>query len=170
VADRRGDAVPAPVARSNVVMITSVAGVRPLGSSIADAMSKAALNHLTACSPGRADRCETDLRLLRPRDPQPVQDSPGGQDRNVPATPTRLNRRAVTSPSGCVVVLDELLQHRGEVAVGFQTRPRSSGRCRVSPSRSRSAPCGRVRAQPCTGAGLTRKAGVRGRSVHNRCR
>ena len=32
----------------NVVMITSVAGVRPVGSSIAYAMSKAALNHLTA--------------------------------------------------------------------------------------------------------------------------
>lgn len=31
----------------NVVMITSVAGVRPLGSSIAYSMSKAALNHLT---------------------------------------------------------------------------------------------------------------------------
>jgi ketoreductase RED2 len=32
----------------NVVMITSVAGVRPVGSSIAYAMSKAALNHLVA--------------------------------------------------------------------------------------------------------------------------
>ena len=32
----------------NVVMITSVAGLRPVGSSIAYAMSKAALNHLTA--------------------------------------------------------------------------------------------------------------------------
>ncbi|MFZ6005049.1 MAG: SDR family NAD(P)-dependent oxidoreductase [Actinomycetota bacterium] len=31
----------------NVVMITSVAGLRPVGSSIAYAMSKAALNHLT---------------------------------------------------------------------------------------------------------------------------
>jgi len=31
----------------NVVMITSVAGVRPVGSSIAYAMTKAALNHLT---------------------------------------------------------------------------------------------------------------------------
>jgi ketoreductase RED2 len=31
----------------NVVMITSVAGLRPIGSSIAYAMSKAALNHLT---------------------------------------------------------------------------------------------------------------------------
>jgi len=31
----------------NVVMITSVAGIRPVGSSIAYAMSKAALNHLT---------------------------------------------------------------------------------------------------------------------------
>src|SRR5688572_2434227 len=42
----------------NVVMITSVAGVRPVGSSIAYAMSKAALNHLTAllansCGPVR---------------------------------------------------------------------------------------------------------------------
>jgi ketoreductase RED2 len=32
----------------NVVTITSVAGVRPVGSSIAYAMSKAALNHMTA--------------------------------------------------------------------------------------------------------------------------
>lgn len=32
----------------NVVTITSVAGVRPIGSSIAYAMSKAALNHMTA--------------------------------------------------------------------------------------------------------------------------
>lgn len=31
----------------NVVMITSVAGLRPVGSSIAYSMSKAALNHLT---------------------------------------------------------------------------------------------------------------------------
>ena len=31
----------------NVVMVTSVAGIRPIGSSIAYAMSKAALNHLT---------------------------------------------------------------------------------------------------------------------------
>lgn len=33
----------------NVVTITSVAGVRPVGSSIAYAMSKAALNHMTLC-------------------------------------------------------------------------------------------------------------------------
>jgi ketoreductase RED2 len=44
----------------NVVMITSVAGVRPVGSSIAYAMSKAALNHLTAllaksCGPVRVN-------------------------------------------------------------------------------------------------------------------
>jgi ketoreductase RED2 len=44
----------------NVVMITSVAGLRQLGSSIAYAMSKAALNHLTtllakACSPVRVN-------------------------------------------------------------------------------------------------------------------
>jgi len=32
----------------NIVTITSVAGVRPVGSSIAYAMSKAALNHMTA--------------------------------------------------------------------------------------------------------------------------
>lgn len=31
----------------NVVMVTSVAGVRPIGSSVAYAMTKAALNHLT---------------------------------------------------------------------------------------------------------------------------
>jgi ketoreductase RED2 len=42
----------------NVVMVTSIAGLRPIGSSIAYAMSKAALNHLTtllakACSPVR---------------------------------------------------------------------------------------------------------------------
>lgn len=42
----------------NVVMITSVAGVRPVGSSIAYSMTKAALNHLTellakSCSPVR---------------------------------------------------------------------------------------------------------------------
>ncbi len=44
----------------NVVMITSIAGSRPLGSSIAYAMSKAALNHLTAllakaCGPVRVN-------------------------------------------------------------------------------------------------------------------
>jgi ketoreductase RED2 len=44
----------------NVVMITSMAGVRPLGSSIAYAMTKAALNHLTvllakACAPVRVN-------------------------------------------------------------------------------------------------------------------
>jgi ketoreductase RED2 len=44
----------------NVVMVTSAAGLRPLGSSIAYAMSKAALNHLTAllakaCAPVRVN-------------------------------------------------------------------------------------------------------------------
>jgi ketoreductase RED2 len=51
---RRSDADP------NVVMVTSVAGLRPVGSSIAYAMSKAALNHLTlllakACGPVRVN-------------------------------------------------------------------------------------------------------------------
>ena len=35
---------------ANVVTITSIAGLRPLGSSIAYAMTKAALNHLTAAA------------------------------------------------------------------------------------------------------------------------
>ena len=44
----------------NVVMITSLAGVRPVGSSIAYAMTKAALNHLTlllakSCGPVRVN-------------------------------------------------------------------------------------------------------------------
>ncbi|MGH3651294.1 MAG: SDR family NAD(P)-dependent oxidoreductase [Acidimicrobiia bacterium] len=44
----------------NVVMVTSVAGLRPLGSSIAYSMSKAALNQLTvllakACAPVRVN-------------------------------------------------------------------------------------------------------------------
>ena len=44
----------------NVVMITSIAGLRPAGSSIAYAMSKAALNHLVAllaksCGPVRVN-------------------------------------------------------------------------------------------------------------------
>jgi ketoreductase RED2 len=44
----------------NVVTITSVAGVRPVGSSVAYAMTKAALNHMTlllakACSPVRVN-------------------------------------------------------------------------------------------------------------------
>jgi ketoreductase RED2 len=44
----------------NVVMITSVAGLRPTGSSIAYSMTKAALNHLTlllakACGPVRVN-------------------------------------------------------------------------------------------------------------------
>jgi len=44
----------------NIVMVTSVAGLRPVGSSIAYAMSKAALNHLTAllaksCGPVRVN-------------------------------------------------------------------------------------------------------------------
>lgn len=44
----------------NVVMITSIAGLRPLGSSIAYAMAKASLNHLTpllakACGPVRVN-------------------------------------------------------------------------------------------------------------------
>jgi ketoreductase RED2 len=43
-----------------VVMVTSLAGIRPLGSSIAYAMSKAALNHLTlllakSCGPVRVN-------------------------------------------------------------------------------------------------------------------
>ena len=45
---------------ANVVTITSIAGLRPVGSSIAYAMSKAALNHLTmllakSCSPVRVN-------------------------------------------------------------------------------------------------------------------
>jgi ketoreductase RED2 len=45
---------------ASVVMITSIAGLRPIGSSIAYAMSKAALNHLTpllakACGPVRVN-------------------------------------------------------------------------------------------------------------------
>ena len=45
---------------ANVVTITSIAGLRPIGSSIAYAMSKAALNHLTlllakACAPVRVN-------------------------------------------------------------------------------------------------------------------
>lgn len=44
----------------NVINITSVAGVRPMGSSIAYAMSKAALNHMTlllakSCAPVRVN-------------------------------------------------------------------------------------------------------------------
>jgi len=44
----------------NVVMVTSIAGNRPIGSSIAYAMSKAALNHLTlllakSCGPVRVN-------------------------------------------------------------------------------------------------------------------
>jgi ketoreductase RED2 len=44
----------------NVVMITSVAGIRPIGSSVAYAMTKAALNHLTkllakSCGPVRVN-------------------------------------------------------------------------------------------------------------------
>jgi ketoreductase RED2 len=44
----------------NVVTITSIAGLRPIGSSIAYAMSKAALNHMTAllakaCGPVRVN-------------------------------------------------------------------------------------------------------------------
>jgi ketoreductase RED2 len=45
---------------ANVVMVTSVAGIRPAGSSIAYAMTKAALNHLTlllakSCGPVRVN-------------------------------------------------------------------------------------------------------------------
>ena len=45
---------------ANVVTITSIAGLRPIGSSIAYAMSKAALNHMTAllakcCGPVRVN-------------------------------------------------------------------------------------------------------------------
>jgi ketoreductase RED2 len=44
----------------NVVTVTSIAGLRPIGSSIAYAMSKAALNHMTAlhaksCGPVRVN-------------------------------------------------------------------------------------------------------------------
>lgn len=44
----------------NVVMVTSIAGLRPVGSSVAYAMTKAALNHLTlllakACGPVRVN-------------------------------------------------------------------------------------------------------------------
>ena len=62
----------------NVVMVTSIAGLRPVGSSIAYAMSKAALNHLTtllakSCGPVRVNavaartrRHALDGRLERP--------------------------------------------------------------------------------------------------------
>lgn len=45
---------------SNVVSVTSLAGTRPTGSSIAYAMTKAALNHMTllparSCSPVRVN-------------------------------------------------------------------------------------------------------------------
>jgi ketoreductase RED2 len=47
-------------ADGNVVMLTSVAGLRPVGSSVAYAMTKAALNHLTrllakSCGPVRVN-------------------------------------------------------------------------------------------------------------------
>ncbi len=47
-------------ADGNVVMVTSIAGVRPVGSSVAYAMTKAALNHLTkllakSCGPVRVN-------------------------------------------------------------------------------------------------------------------
>jgi ketoreductase RED2 len=47
-------------ADGNVITITSIAGVRPVGSSIAYAMSKAALNHMTlllakSCAPVRVN-------------------------------------------------------------------------------------------------------------------
>ena len=77
----------------NVVMITSIAGLRPVGSSIAYAMSKAALNHLTAllaksCGPVRVNavapgtrRNAVDRRLegaarRRRRRPRPCADRP----------------------------------------------------------------------------------------------
>jgi ketoreductase RED2 len=54
----------------NVVMITSIAGLRPVGSSIAYAMSKAALNHLTAllaksCGPVRVNAVAPGLVATR---------------------------------------------------------------------------------------------------------
>jgi ketoreductase RED2 len=53
---------------ANVVMMTSLAGIRPRGSSIAYAMSKAALNHLTvllakACAPVRVNAVAPGLVL-----------------------------------------------------------------------------------------------------------
>jgi ketoreductase RED2 len=50
----------------NVVMITSIAGLRPTGSSIAYAMTKAALNHLTvllakSCGPVRVNAVAPSL-------------------------------------------------------------------------------------------------------------
>jgi ketoreductase RED2 len=54
----------------NVVMITSIAGLRPVGSSIAYAMSKAALNHLVAllaksCGPVRVNGVAPGLVMTR---------------------------------------------------------------------------------------------------------
>ena len=54
----------------NVVMITSIAGLRPVGSSIAYAMSKAALNHLVAllaksCGPVRVNAVAPGLVMTR---------------------------------------------------------------------------------------------------------
>ena len=55
---------------ANVVTITSIAGLRPLGSSIAYAMSKAALNHLTpvpsakSCGPVRVNAVAPGLSPL----------------------------------------------------------------------------------------------------------
>jgi len=54
----------------NVVMVTSIAGNRPIGSSIAYAMSKASLNHLTlllakSCGPVRVNAGAGVCRLSR---------------------------------------------------------------------------------------------------------
>ena len=76
----------------NVVMITSIAGLRPVGSSIAYAMSKAALNHLTAllaksCGPVRVNAVAPGTRR-------------NAVDRRLEGATRRRRRRHAVAPIG----------------------------------------------------------------------
>lgn len=107
----------------NIVNITSVAGVRPLGSSIAYAMSKAALNHMTrllaksygpirvnAVAPGLVATPWTsewdDLHALSTRNPVPRSATP---DDVAEATIALVRNRYVT---GEIFVVDGGISQR----------------------------------------------------------
>lgn len=100
----------------NVVMITSVAGIRPVGSSVAYSMTKAALNQLTAllaksCGPVRVNAVAPGLVVT------PWTADWGAQHEAVSAM-SPLHRSA--SPEDCAEAVLALLRNRhvtGEIFV-----------------------------------------------------
>jgi ketoreductase RED2 len=90
----------------NVVTVTSIAGLRPIGSSIAYAMSKAALNHMTAllaksCGPVRVNAVAPGL-VATPWSSQ-------WEDQHAAVAATTPLRRAAT-PEDCADAVLGLIQ------------------------------------------------------------